>query len=729
MPKILQELSRRNVNRVAVAYLVLSWVLLQVGDVLFEALRLDDSVLTMLVAILALGFIPVVVFAWIYELTPEGVKRESDVDRSTSITPNTGHRLNIAIVILLAVAIGLFAWDRFGSGSGANEPDDRAPSRDLATEAGSPSIAVLPFADMSAQADQAYFGDGIAEELLNVLAKVDGLKVAARTSSFKFRGDEHDIVEIGRALNVATVLEGSVRKSGNQVRITAQLIDVQGGFHLWSESYDRQLDNIFAVQDEIAASIVDALKLELSLQPVAREEAAADTGEAYDLYLRGRELAREPSKERLLRAVEFYEEALALSPNLAPVHGAIASAWIWLEDYGGVSSQDAFDRAEPAALRALELDPTRVDALTAMGFLEDRKYDNAVAAREYFERALAINPAFTEASTLYADVLADFGEMTEALQLRRDAVKIDPLSSFLKSRLVSLLVSLREIDEADRLIGEIFALNPDDTYGYEELANRHFALGQFADAVKAYKVLHDGRPGDPFAAANLAIAYELMLDREAAQAWADEARLRGAANRWELEARRSLAQWRGDWDGMFRAGQLYLSKSGATWQGVASLGKSDWEAARASFLRSHSRMKYRQGDEPNGNVLESLAGLALAEKRLGLESWTKHAEAAQSFAEKKIKDAMVFGRWPNVNLHYLLAQLAALHGDTEQVVNNMQLVLDYDMLRHTFILHDPFFAGLRDEPRLLRIAAEMRDRALSEYAKLKETTGIVLPDN
>jgi len=717
MPKFLQELKRRNVIRVSVAYLVLSWVLLQVGDVLFEALRLDDSALTILVAILALGFIPLVVFAWIYELTPEGVKRESEIDRSQSITADTGRRLNIATVILLTAALGLFAWAQFGPNSGSSQVGMEGPA--VATGTAQRSIAVLPFADMSAQADQAYFADGIAEELLNVLAQVDGLKVAARTSSFKFRGAEHDIVEIGHALNVATVLEGSVRKSGNKVRITAQLIDVAGGFHVWSESYDRELDNIFALQDEIAVSIVDALKLELHLQSTGNEPEVVDSGEAYDLFLRGRDLAREPSKDGLLRAIDFFERALAISPNFAPAHGAIATAWTWLEDYGGIPSQEAFDHAEPAARRALELDPNRADALTAMGFLEDRKYDNATAARDYYERALAANPTFTEASTLYADVLFDLGETTRALQVRRDAVELDPLSSFLKSRLVGQLSGMGRFDEADRLLSEIFAANPDDTYGYEELANLRFIQGRLADAVKDYTFLHENRPGDPYAAANIAICYALMLDADAAQAWVDEARARGAGNRWELEARRTVAQWRGDWDAMFRAGQLFLAKSGATWQGQASLGKSDWEAARASFQRSLSRLNYHQGDEPNGNVLESLAGLALAERRLGLDSWTTYAAAARRFAEKKLEESISLGRWPSINLNYLLAQLAAIDGDTDRVVRHMQVVREQNILQHTFLQYDPFFAQLRDEPRLIGIAGHMRERALAEHRKLE----------
>lgn len=705
------ELKRRNVIRVGLAYAVLSWLLLQVGDVVFDALNLDDSALTVMLVILGLGFIPAILFAWVYELTPEGVKRESEIDRSQSITYATGHRLNVAIVVLLVAALGLFVFDRFGTSDPAEPPATTAQ-----TEIGERSIAVLPFADMSAEGDQAYFGDGIAEELLNVLAQVEGLKVAARTSSFTFRGDSHDIVEIGSQLNVSTVLEGSVRKAGNQVRITAQLIDVAGGYHVWSATYDRELNNILAVQDEIATAIVDALKLELQLQAGT---GAPDSGEAYDLYLRGREFAREPSKEGLMRALQYYEQALAIDPDLVPALGAVASAWIWLEDYGGVQGQEAFDKAEPTALRALELDPTRADALTAMGFIEDRQYDNPITAGEYFERALAANPAHTEAANLYADTLVDMGDYLHALQVRRDAVDRDPLSGFLKSRLASQLGTMGKFDEAEQLIDEIFASDAGDTYAYEELGNLRYGQGRLADAVKAYEFLHNNRPGDPYAAANLAACYAAMRDFDTAQKWIDEARARGANNRWELEARRSVTGWQGDWDAVFRAGQLHLAKDGAEWQGYASLGKADWEAARASFKRNMSRLKYRLGDAPHGNVLESLVGLALAEKQLGLDSWMEHVEAARSYAVERLTVSVTFGSWPAVNANYVLARLAALEGDVEQVVESMRAAAGQAEAEIQFFAIDPFFAEFKDEPRLLEIAAQARERALAERRKLE----------
>lgn len=709
------ELKRRNVFRTTAAYLVLSWVLMQIGDLLFDALQLDDKALTVLLALLALGFIPVVVFSWIYELTPEGVKREAEVDRSQSITGHTGKRLDIAIVILLAIAVAFFGWGQLRKPAATDTSAD-APIAD--TAASEPSIAVLPFTDLSPEGDQRYFADGISEELLNVLAQIDGLKVSARTSSFQFRGDNHDITAVGEALGVDTILEGSVRKAGDQLRITAQLIEVDGGFHLWSANYDRTLDNVFVVQEEIASSIVDALKLELQLPSEGLVDRSIDST-AYDLYLRGRNLSRDPNKEDLLRALEYYDQAVAIDPDFAAAHGAIASAWIWLEDYGGIPSLEAFNRAEPAARRALELDPTQAAALTAMGFFESRKYDNEPAARDYFERALAANPAFVEAYTLYGDALQDLGETPRALQVRRDAVERDPLSSFLKSRLASQLVALGEYEEAEQLIAEILDEDPENAYGVEELGNLHFRRGQLAEAVPLYQSLHEFRPGDPFAAANTAATYAIMLDFEKANEWIAVARGRGADNRWELNARKSVAQWQGDWDEVFRVGELRLNRVGFQWQGEAYLARGDWDAARISFQRGLAQQRYRTGDPVNGNVLHPLIALAFAEKQLGIQSWAESLPGVRAYTEARQLEGYNIGTWPGVNVNYLLAALAAVESSAEAAATHMTAALEQGYLQHDFLEFDPLFEEFRDDERLIEIAAKMRERALEERRKLR----------
>ena len=265
------ELKRRNVFKVAAAYIIVGWLLLQVSDTLVPALHLPEWFHSGVAFLLIIGFPLAVIFAWAFEMTPDGLKREKEVDRSQSITRVTGQKLNNALIGMLVLALGYFVIDKFVldprrdaelvQNNQSEKLQEAGADVQGGEEFGNKSIAVLPFVNMSDDGANEYFSDGLSEELLNLLAKIPDLKVAARTSSFQFKGKTGDIESIATQLKVANVLEGSVRKSGNQVRITAQLIKADDGYHLWSETYDRTLENIFAVQDEIAAAVVDALKV------------------------------------------------------------------------------------------------------------------------------------------------------------------------------------------------------------------------------------------------------------------------------------------------------------------------------------------------------------------------------------------------------------------------------------------------------------------------------------
>jgi TolB-like protein len=296
---------------------------------------------TLVTVFLLIGFPLVLVFTWAYEITPEGIKKEKDVERSESITRETAKKLDIAVIVLLILAMGGLVVDRLIPD--ATTPATEATADNVAvTSAPDQSIAILPFADMSPEGDQEYFSDGISEELLNVLAKIPGLRVVARTSSFQFKGENRDIIDIGQRLNVAHILEGSVRKSGNKLRITAQLIKADDGFHLWSESYDRDLDDIFAVQEEIATAIIGALKVELAL--VAGEAVrptviqAANTA-AYEAYLLGRELIRLRGRQNLEAAVRHLERSLSLDERFAPAHAQLAIGGSVAKSYSAPGSR------------------------------------------------------------------------------------------------------------------------------------------------------------------------------------------------------------------------------------------------------------------------------------------------------------------------------------------------------------------------------------------------------
>jgi TolB-like protein/Tfp pilus assembly protein PilF/preprotein translocase subunit Sec61beta len=703
------ELKRRNVVRVGAAYAVVAWLLIQLADILLANFGAPDWVFGSLTVLILLGFPIALLLSWAYELTPDGLKRDRDVATEAVTAPGSRRRLDWVIIGALVAVIGVMGFERVRlagpAADGAGLADAAAPAR---------SIAVLAFDDLSPEGDQGYFAEGISEELLNLLARIDGLKVAARTSSFKFRGADADIRQIGAALNVETVLEGSVRKAGDDVRVTAQLIDVATGYHLWSDTYDRRLANIFQVQDEIAGAIVAALRLRLDID-AATAARTVDT-DAYDHYLRGRQLAREPTRAGLLRAIEEYERALAIDPGFAAAHGGIAEAWVWLEDYGGFSASDAFPRAERAARRALELDPASPEANTAVAFLASRQR-NYHRARELFERTLELNPNHVWAYNLLGGVLRDLGEADAMIEAQRKAVELDPLSLFMKSRLAGGLASAGREDEAEAVLREILAEEPNNDFAHEELANLRARQGRLADALEEYRFVHFARPGDPYSAARAAILAAHMEDATLAEAWIAAARARGAENRWELDAREVLASWQGDLARLDRIGEARGAHWTPYWRGVAAARREAWPEARAQLLESLRMQGYDAARGATITHVPSLTWLAVVEKGQGLESWREHARAARAVLGRGRSHGLTV-----VGVHQILehglARLAGLEGDREATLAHLRSAVEAGFAEHWFLERDPMFAPWREDPEFRAIVQQLRRHAAAERARL-----------
>ena len=426
------ELKRRNVFRVAAAYILVAWVILQIIDFTVQVIGAPAWILQLLTVLAALGLPAALIFSWIYEMTPEGLRLEKDIDRSASITSDTGRKLDRTIIAVLAIAVVVLLAERFYQApatvpepSAGIELPANAPTAE--TEPEEISIAVLPFTDMSAEGDQAYFGDGIAEEILNVLVKTRQLKVAGRTSSFQFRGDALDLREIGEQLGVDHILEGSIRKASNRVRITAQLIKAEDGFHLWSETYDRELDDIFAVQDEIARAITDALAVELAIMDDSQTLAPVQTTNmtAYENYLEARGLVSKRSE--FVRAIQLLEEATRLDPDFSAAWAMLAQANALSFYYGAKDKPEAVRAAEAHARHAIQLDPESAEAWSALG---DAVRDQARwnEAWDAYTRALELNPDNVETHSQFGQMLMRLGHMDAALAHTRRAVEIDPLS-------------------------------------------------------------------------------------------------------------------------------------------------------------------------------------------------------------------------------------------------------------------------------------------------------------
>ncbi len=443
---LISELRRRNVLRMAVLYAVAAWLIMQVAEVMMSLVGLPAWAGRATFAVLAIGFPIALMFSWFYEITPEGISLEKDVDRSEAITYVTGRRLDFIVISLLCAAVILFAYDKWGIGG----PPEK-------------SIAVLAFANMSGDPNQEYFSDGISEELLNLLSKIPELTVISRSSAFSFKGKDIALPTMAEQLNVAHVLEGSVRRDGNRVRITAQLIEARSDSHLWSESYERKLDDIFAIQDEISAAIVRALSEHLGLQVEVKPRviAAANT-EAHEAYLRGRYLMVQRTPASVEGAVGEFEKAISLDPNYALAHAELAIATLFLPhpSYRVLTLTEAIARAAPHVEQAMALDPTLAETHAATGFLLWRQ-ENPEEALTHFKQAIQINPNYSNVYNWMAAVLVtELGRYDEGFAAFQTAVRLDPLSIPAISNYVGELILRNRLAEADRELEKLASIAP-----------------------------------------------------------------------------------------------------------------------------------------------------------------------------------------------------------------------------------------------------------------------------
>ena len=456
---LIKELQRRNVFRVSAAYVVVAWLLIQVGATLEPAMHLPEWVDSVLAFFLILGFPVAVFFAWAYELTPEGLKRDGEVDPGSSSRAITGRKWDRLIIVVLVLAVVYFAIDKYYLESGpvtTAEQHAATPGTPPVTgEASVPapagisdkSIAVLPFVNMSSDKEQEYFSDGLTEELLNLLAGIDDLKVAARTSSFYYKNKTEEVTfkQIAEQLEVAHILEGSVRKGGDKVRITAQLIRADNGFHLWSETYDRKLDDVFAIQDEIAAAVVQELKV--TLLGEAPHARVLNT-DSYELALQGRFLFNRRAEGDLERALELFEKAIELDPNNAAAWIGVSPLYLWLFD------PPRREDARLAAEKAAQLEPDNPEAYIRLGFAQPAE------AQEWWDRAIKLGPDNPLVLSVMAGPPYSQGDFDRAIELQRQAVKADPLYITNISNLASFLIDAGRWDEAEPWLERQLELSP-----------------------------------------------------------------------------------------------------------------------------------------------------------------------------------------------------------------------------------------------------------------------------
>ncbi len=424
---LLAELKRRNVIRMAGLYLVAAWLIVQIAETLLPAFDVPGWVLRAIIILLAIGFVPALIFSWVFELTPEGIRRDAEVDRSSGAPVHTARKLDIAVIVLLLGIGALMLWRPAvepapPAAISADAPPDVPPeATETPTRA---SVAVLPFLNMSPDADNEYFADGIAEELLNVLSRIDGLKVASRTSSFTFKGKDTPIPEIARLLGVRHVLEGSVRKQGQRVRITAQLINAGSDGHLWSQTYDRELTDIFQIQQEIAESIAAELGDLLGTQRLAVAAPTADLG-AYERFLRGR--ARFHRRAELPEALADLEYAVTQDPDFTEAWIYLAASNYVLPGYSTeLPAAQSRAAAKAAIARAAALNPEHPMVLAIQGDLHNDDGDR-LQGIALLERAAALSTHDSTPVMWLGQTLFEAGYVEEAIEVLERAVLMDPL--------------------------------------------------------------------------------------------------------------------------------------------------------------------------------------------------------------------------------------------------------------------------------------------------------------
>jgi TolB-like protein/tetratricopeptide (TPR) repeat protein len=719
----LAELNRRKVLRTVGAYAVGVFVLLQLMDAAVEPLRLPDWLPTLLVVTLILGFPVVFMLAWHLDIRSDGIHRT----RSASLLSKSQSATLFSIMLL---AMGGLAYGFYHYYSGVFQSSELQQQAQMAPEraftAPENSIAVLPFTDMSQESDQGQFAAGMSEEILNLLAQVDGLNVAARTSSFAFRDNEGDIREIGRLLNVRTVLEGSVRKSGDRIRLTAQLINVEDGFHIWSKIYDRNMTDIFEIQDEVASSIATAL-VDSFEGLTAKPESRTDSIAAAQAYRTGRLHWWRRTPDELQKAIEMFAKALEHDAQYAPAYAAMADTWLLISLYGNITTMKATKKAQAMIEKALEIDPESAEAFAALG-LARWQIGQMDAAESALRQATELNADYIPAQLWLAGVLGQQGRYPEEHLVLQQAMQRDPLNELLMVNYAGNLSTRGDWQAGRDMLGELLQLRPDSTILLRFMAKMEIYNGNLVEGWKLANRAYQLQPDNPEDISSLARTWVLLGETEEAErlvlegleAAGQNQNLAGTyfltllvARRYE-EAERLIREMIAD------AGEDLpdtIKRNFNTQLGLIALVRGDFAGARELLV---SAINDEDESAYSGDSVMVVTMAALAYEQLGQP---EEATELLNDAERKIRRARLNGV-DDPGIYYNEAILLSLRSEPEMAMEKLKEAYQRGFREHWLMDIDGRLAPLRDNPDFLVLVEQIRNdvsQARSEIKALSRT--------
>ncbi len=494
------ELKRRNVYKVAVAYAVVAWLLIQAASIFLPAFDAPPWVMKIFIIVIIFGFPVALIFSWAFEITPEGIKLESEIEPNKSIARRTGRKIVAITIALAVVAAGLFVYQLVGSKSTST------PRQSEAATVSNKSIAVLPFDNLSRDPDNAYFCEGVQDEILTRLAKVADLKVISRTSTQHFKSTPDNLPQIAKQLGVAHIVEGSVQKASDQVRVNVQLINALTDAHLWADTYDRKLTDIFAVESEIAKTIADTLQARLTgSEKTEMSKKPTEDPEAYEFYLKGRFFWNKRTGIDLRKAIEYFNQAVARDPNYALAYVGLADSYLLLPNYGSTSSQEALPPARTAAKKALALDDSLAEAHASLGLLATIELDLERALSE-LERAVQLKPNYATAHHWLALADMTLARFDPAIAEGKRAIELDPLSVIINADCSWLYLCARRYNEAEAQARKTLEIDPHFFLAHYYLGIALQLKRRLSEAIPEFQKSFDLN-GDPYSLAILGQAY------------------------------------------------------------------------------------------------------------------------------------------------------------------------------------------------------------------------------